>query len=122
MSIIMVPDPLWTGKGEAPGVIRSWAMRALAKQGMEVGDIARKYGVPYARAYRAVNPPRQRGSSPNSKATKPLTASRLKDLTKPQLIKIATQQIKAGDTATRTRVQSAVDELDRRDPTWLDNL
>lgn len=59
MSIIMVPDPTYAGRGTPPLTIRSWAMRALFEGGMEVGEIARKYEVTYSQAYRAINPPRQ---------------------------------------------------------------
>lgn len=116
MSLIMVDDPDFKGKGPAPQLPRSWAMRKLFKQGVSVGDIGRRYDVSYALAWKSINPPRQAASSPTSKATKPLTKSRLKDMTKTQLEKIAYTKQSAidKDPALRGRVQAAVDELERR--------
>ena len=59
-TIVLVDDPTFKGTGQAPQLIRTWAMRKLFEAGMEVGEIARKYGVPYAAAYRAINPPRKK--------------------------------------------------------------
>lgn len=52
---VFVDDPLYKGKGKAPQVSRSEAMRrCFDKLDMTIGDIARKYDVRYQIAYTAI--------------------------------------------------------------------
>ena len=73
--IVLVDDPNYHGKSpDKPTVPRTWAMRSLHEGGMEVGDIARFYGVPFAAAYRACNPIRRA-----KVALQPQDVKRMKD-------------------------------------------
>lgn len=115
MSIIMVVDPTYKGRGTPPQLPRSWAMRKLYESGMSVGDIGRYYGVPYAAAYRAVNPERRPKNAPRAKPI-PKDLSGMKTS---RLIQIATRRHVAEDDPD---VLAAVAELDRRDPAWIDKI
>jgi hypothetical protein len=53
-NFVLVDDPDYEGTIGPPQILRAWAMRKLFAKGYSVGDIARKYDIPYARAYRAV--------------------------------------------------------------------
>lgn len=54
-SLVMVDDPLYQGSAPAPQLPRTWAMRKLHFEGgVSVGEVARRYGVPYQRAYNAI--------------------------------------------------------------------
>lgn len=123
MSIIMVVDPDYKGKDpespSAPRIPRAWAMRKLRTQGMSIGDIARKYEVPYAMAYKMINPPRQRASSSKSTTAKALTTERLSTMKRSQLEKIVYNR-RAKTPSELKRVAAASDELDRRFPGWND--
>lgn len=117
-AIVLVPDPTWQGKGEAPLMIRTYAMRKLFEAGKTVSEVALHFDTTYHNAYKAINPPRKRASDPKSTAVKPLTASRLTQLSKKQLEKIAYGK---GKTPTElARIEAAADELIRRDPNWLE--
>lgn len=69
-ALVMVDDPRYKGATPAPQIPRTWAMRRLFEDGMAIGDIARTYGVPYQRAYNAVNsaPPAAAARTPAASA------------------------------------------------------
>jgi transposase len=104
-------------------MVKSDAMRKLYAAGWTVGKIAEHYGVPYSRAYRAVNPPRRARSDPASTARKPLTKARLATMSKAQLrkilgthsrIKTASGKLIPNPHFNEADVQAASDEGDRR--------
>lgn len=117
MTIYLVPDPTWKGKGPAPTLVRSDAMRRMFKAGSSVTEVAEYFDVPYRQAYRAINPPRKRAGQ--TTAAQALTPARLKNMSKGQLEKIATAHGKT--PAALARIESATDELLRRDPHWLED-
>lgn len=132
MPITFVSDPTWklakkcpTCGQEAPLLVKSDAMRKLAKTGATIQEIAELYSIPYGRVYKAVNPPRKAAGQPGSKIRMELTATRAKTLTNKQLNVIANtrQRIKnktaAGklinNPSFRERdVELAIEELERR--------
>lgn len=116
----LVPDPTFKGKGEAPLMLRSEAMRKLFKAGMSVVDIAAHYGVRYGLAWKTINPPRQPATAKTSTGAKPLTKDRLAGLPKSRLLLIVEGPKKTPEQ--RARAASAADELDRRYPGWIDTL
>lgn len=117
MTITLVPDPVFKGKGDPPQIVRTWAMRKLYESGMSVGDVARYYGLPYAAAYRAINP--ERAPATKSKA-KPLAAlGDLRLAKKSALVRIATAK---NASMQDPKVAAVVEELDRRDPAWFEKL
>ncbi len=125
MPITLVPDPTYTGKGDPPLMVKADAMRKLFfEAGESVGDIARRYDVPYGRAYKAINPPRKAAGDPRSTATKPLTRKRLGELTRSQLEKIVTRRMRKGPDGKlinftpdeEARIKAADAELAKRSP------
>lgn len=120
MGIQLVPDPTFQGRGTAPLVLKSEAMRKLHAAGQTVSQVAIFFDVSYHNAYATINPPRRAASSGTSTAPKPLTRERATQLSKSKLIAIATSKIT--DDSSRKRVIQASDELDRRYPGWLDAL
>lgn len=121
-SFVMVVDPDYTGslddKAIIPYIPRSWAMRKLFKQGVPVGDIARRYKVDYHKAYKAIDPPRLAASNPRSTVRKPLTPERLASLPKSRLLKMA--YVRTKDPKELKRIEKVMAELDRRFPGWID--
>lgn len=120
MSITLVPDPTYKGKGTPPMMVKAEAMRRLYASGESVSAIALRYGVSYYNAYGAINPPRKSAASGQSTAVKLLTPERATQLSKTRLIAIATAKQTTPDWIARK--EAASDELDRRYPGWLDKL
>ncbi|HET7713505.1 MAG TPA: hypothetical protein VFK94_03990 [Patescibacteria group bacterium] len=122
MPVTLVPDPLHpeSSRTPAPLMVKADAMRKLYAAGTPVAEIALRYGVTYHNAYKQINPPRKRAGAAGSTESKPLTKERLTQLPKKRLIEIATSK---GKTPSElARIQAAANELDRRDPNWLDKL
>lgn len=120
MPVSLVPDPTYVGKETAPLMVKAHAMRKLHEAGKSVSEVALYFGVTYHNAYKAINPRRQHARSEKSTVAKPLTPGRASQLTKRQLIAIATS--KAKTEVDKKRIQSAADEMDRRDPDWINKL
>lgn len=119
--LILVDDPLYKGKPPVPQLARGQAMRRMYEQlSMSVGDIARHFGITYQLAYKQINPARLPAGAAASTMTKPLTPDRLSSLSKSRLVQIATAKTK--DPTGLRRAEQAADELDRRYPTWVDEL
>lgn len=55
-TVVLVDDPTWPldSPHPAPKVVRSHAFRLLFDQGVAIGDIARRYSLPYNRVYSAI--------------------------------------------------------------------
>lgn len=131
MPVTLVPDPTWKGKGDGPNMVKADAMRKLYKAGESIGDIARRYGVRYAIAWAAINPPRKAFTDKGSTAPKPLTAERLGAMKRAQLERIALMESRlkvngkliVNPHYSESRTIAASDELDRRyGPRWLDEV
>lgn len=114
---VLVPDPLYTGEPPAPRMIRSWAMRKLFESGMPIADIARRYDVPYARAYKSIHYTQLQlaPSTITAPPRRPRNPKVLKEMTTKELIKIATSQ-------NDPRIAEAVALLDVKDSRWLDKV
>lgn len=119
MAYVLVDDPLHSGRGPAPQILRTWAMRKLFDAGgVTVGDVARRYDVPYSAAYRAINPERKPAPARSGAASK---RDRILD---PELIKsVKTSELKKivrrkGASLSDPRDAAAYAELERRDPKW----
>lgn len=120
MPIQLVPDPTWAGSGTAPLMVKSDAMRKLHAAGKTVSEVAVFFNSTYHQVYKVINPPRKDRTATSSREVKPLTATRLTQMTKKQLIAIATTKVKT--ESERKRAVAASNELDRRDPSWIDSL
>lgn len=116
-TFVLVDDPLYRGQPPVPQILRSWAMRKLAEAGMDTGDIARYYEVPYATAYKAVKPKASDivpgADSPSKRKFDPLL---LDSLTKSQLMKRA--YVRTSDPERLAEIELVTEALDRRFPGW----
>ena len=143
MRYVLVDDPTYKGKPPAPKILRTWAMRLCAQSGMSVSEIAKKYGVPYTAAYRAVHDdpqsseaakaakppkPKPKPEKPSAKPAmkRPRREPKVDPVLDPKLIQaIKTSELKRivykkGTPLDDPRANAAADELDRRDPHWND--
>jgi adenylosuccinate lyase len=98
-------------------------MRKLAASGASVQEVAEFYGIPYHRAYKAINPPRKAAGQPGSKVRMELTLARAKTLSKKQLnaiadtrahIKTASGKLIDNPSYRARDVELAIEELERR--------
>lgn len=148
-ALVMVDDPAYQGKGPPPQIPRSWAMRKLAEAGVSIRDIATRYGVPYQRAYNAVNfrtaaelaalqpesadlqpAARSKSAAPDelpAAAPKRRPGPKIKTHTRAELKSFSIRQLKDAITnkGLEPNTQYAKDleaELDAREPGWWDNL
>lgn len=115
---VLVPDPLYKGEPPAPKMIRSWAMRKLYDAGMPIADIARRYDVPYARAYKSIHYHQTEGLAPTTSRPAPRVrkVKTLEEMSMKELKRIATT------SADQNLITKAAAILDTRDATWYDKL